>query len=309
MPATKTIGQVPPWVLIKMDPPFTPIVGQFFAEDYSEDLATEWGDINIAHRSEPALQWLRGGADTATFRTTLWSEGDTSGLGIAKAVATAGLAVSGSAVTAAGGEVGRAAGTAVGGGAVAAVNAVVQQLLKARPISAQLEDLKAALRPDPKLGRPPTFMFFWGKDISFHCAVKGLGEISYDELWSDGSLKKVSLNLSLRIIRSPYSIDPTDPTAPEHLSFYKAVLPGDTYETLAGREYGVPLFGAILRQESTVAFPKAGDIVRLPSRNHFVGKTLKPQAYALGDSEDAKAARAELFNERAETGLYPRVTG
>jgi len=253
----KTSALPPRWRLVRADPPGKgqSIVGQFHAEEYVENVSTEWAEVSIPTRSEPVLQWAKGNADTAAFRATLYAE------------------------------------TAID------------------DIDAEIRALKAACRRDEKLARPPVFLFVYGA-IEFTVVVTSVGGIRYDELWADGRARRVTFDLALRAIRSPYTLTGTDPTARPHLSRYKPFVAGDTYESLALREYGDPIYGVWLRQDAMAAFPGAGAIARLPAKPYFDRRTLAPVSKILDTRDPAVAAAIrELIDTRAEgeAGEYPMV--
>lgn len=165
----------------------------------------------------------------------------------------------------------------------------------ARDIKAEIAAIKSTIKPDPLLGRPPQWRFVWGQ-IQLDCVVESVGDVRYDELWQDGRIKGVSFAITLLKVPEALPISPTDPSAPEHLSRYKPIVSGDTYESLARSQYQDPMIGVLLRQEALKAFPKPGDTVRLPNARHFLRKPRRPSAYALGDADAARAARTQHFD-------------
>lgn len=164
-------------------------------------------------------------------------------------------------------------------------------------ISKGIKKLKATVAPDAKLGRPPIYRFAWGQ-IEFDCVVTSLGGITYEQLWADGRVKGVSFPISLRKIGDPLSLAPTDPSKPPHLSRYKPIVDGDTYESIAALHYGQPGLGVFLRQDGASAFPAPPTVVRLPSAGHYRRRRMEPRAYALGDDPPAKAARLAAIEAR-----------
>ena len=166
--------------------------------------------------------------------------------------------------------------------------------------------IKATIAPDTKLGRPPIWRFAWGQ-IEFDCVVTSLGGVRYDELWADGRIKGVSFPLTLRKIGDPLSLSPTDPSKPPHLSRYKPVVEGDTFESLAAGQYGQGMLGVFLRQDSLVAFPRPPAIVRLPDAKHYRRRPLEPKSFALGGDPLAVAARQAALNEREAALEMPFV--
>jgi len=173
-------------------------------------------------------------------------------------------------------------------------------------ILSQVTMIRATVEPDADLGRPPLWRFAWGP-IEFDCVVVEVGGIVYDGLWSDGRIKGVTFALRLRKVVDKLSLEPIDPAAPVHDSLYSPVVAGETFESMAGRQYGEPMIGVLLRQRSKVAFPRPGEIVRLPEAGRFAGKPYKPLAYALGDSPAAVAVRSARLDEAARDAEVPLV--
>jgi hypothetical protein len=170
-------------------------------------------------------------------------------------------------------------------------------LIERQRILDRVAALREAVRSDPTLGRPPRMRFTWGA-LGYDCVVAGVGDLRYEELWSDGSPKAVTCRVELIRYADPPALEPTDLAAPEHLSRYRPMLEGGTYETMALKEWDNPSLGVLLRQENDLAFPPAGTIVRCPAADHFTGKALRPVAYALSDAEPAVAARNALLDAR-----------
>lgn len=250
----KTEGTAPRWVLVRFDPPNAgeTFEGQFRAESYSEDVSTNWAELVIGQRTEPAIQWTHGDGDGCRFRATFY------------------------------------AGTAVDS------------------IEDKIDALKAAIRPDASLKRPPRFLFAWGRQTRV-VVIRSLGGIAYEDLWSSGRAKRVTFDVDLRIVRDSLELEPTDPSKPPHKSRWRPVARGETFESIAATTYGDPMFGVLLRQDSAVAFPRPGERFRLPNARNFAGQAFSPRAYALGDSEAARAALSALFDDRARGGEIPAV--
>lgn len=173
-------------------------------------------------------------------------------------------------------------------------------------LGARVALLRQAIAKDAKLQRPPLYRFVWGA-VSFDCAVESLGEIRYDELWADGRIKGLTLTIRLRRQLTPLDLQPTDTSKPVHLSRHKPVVDGDDYEGLALREYGDPSLGVYLRQDAKLAFPGAGQTVRLPEADYYAGRSMAPRAYALGDSTPAAVALRTLMDARGGSATVPYV--
>jgi len=242
------------WMLVRTDLPLIgdTIQGQFQAEEYTEEVSTNWADIPIPKRTAPNIQWVRGEAEVGSFRATLWAE-------------TLG-----------------------------------------RSIDSDISKLKAATKRDDTLARPPQFQFVWG-GITFPCVVLSVGGIRYNDLWADGRVRGATLEITLRRLEDPLPLSPTDPSAPVPSTRYRPALHGDTYESLARREYDNPNLGVFVRQDNLIAFPGPGDIVPMPAVRNFIRRARVPQAYSLGNDDPATAARQALFDEYAAPVTVPFV--
>lgn len=263
-----------PWRLIRLDPPVQVFEAQFAPEDYTEDAGTAWGEVAVPRRVEPVLQWLRGEADTVSFKARFFNTG---------ALDAAALARQGfGAVT----------------GLLPTSERAVRQAVLGRDVARDVLTLKKCRMPDPVLGRPPRFAFEWGQDIRFDCVVQSLGGIKYGELWRFGQIRDVTFQIALRKVGADFDLERVDPSAKPHDSLYKPMATGGTYESLAARQYGSPILGVHLRQRNTAAFPQPGEVVRLPSADRFAKLRREPKSFSLSDDDRARAARLAAIDAR-----------
>lgn len=161
-------------------------------------------------------------------------------------------------------------------------------------VDSKVRLIKGAVAPDPTLHRPPLWRFQMGPNFDFDCVVRGVGRVQYTELWSDGRVKGVTFELTLRKVFDLLSLAPLDPSQLPRKSLHKPVVRGGTYESIAGMFYGDPRVGILIRHESTEAFPPPGRFVALPEREYYRRRPIAPQAYALGNRAAPLAARREL---------------
>lgn len=168
----------------------------------------------------------------------------------------------------------------------------------------QIDAIRAAVIPLQAYGRPPLYWFQWGK-LGYKVLVMSVGGIRFTELWPDGRVKGVQFQITLRRWNDTLTIKELDPTAPVTKSLHKPIVQYDTYESLAGRYYGDPMIGVLLRQESLVAFPKPGSMVALADLTLYQNRLIEPVAYALGNSAAAKAARAQFRARYANAAGVP----
>lgn len=273
-----------PWRLIRIDPPVEVFEAQFLPEEYSEDVATEWGEVKIPRREEPILQWLAGAAETATFTARFFDTGGFS----ANAATAQGL-------------------NALGVRSLRQPPASTDGILS-RNVARDVAALRKAIRRDPKLGRPPRFTFEWGESVRYDCVIQSLGGVKYGEMWRFGQIRDVTFQITLRKIGADFDLERVDPTAKPHDSLHKAMPQGGTYEALAAREYGSPTIGVFLRQRNTAAFPRPGELVRLPAVDRFTRLRREPQAFALSEDPRAAAARLAAIDDRTGSREMPFLT-
>ncbi len=147
-------------------------------------------------------------------------------------------------------------------------------------VEKKVEQLKSWTRKDEDLGRPPICYFWVGLDQHAKmesCVIQDVS-VSYDKPGFLGSMKGATVQVSLRRY-DPFSLD-------EVTNFdtrYHFAKPGDTYEMLAVREYGNPMFGIQLRQNHPQHMELSpGDIVKLPARSGSIRNAKQePSSVAL----------------------------
>jgi len=122
--------------------------------------------------------------------------------------------------------------------------------------------------------RPPLVAFFWGVAFpdGIPCMVESLGGVTYDEIRPDGTLRGITLSMTLKKW-SAYIFEqaplPGLEQTPVHIAKH-----GETYEMIAKRHYGDPMIGVLLRQlnprapmdpsfPTSVADLSAGDKVKI----------------------------------------------
>ena len=261
------------WSLVRIDPPEEqPLTGQFHPEQLTEDTSTQFAISTVPMSTVPYVQWTGANIRRLTFSARMWNQ--------------------------------RTPGGALDSlGVKLPENPIIKGYYD---VSKEIKRLRNAMKPDPGLNRPARFRFVYG-DISMDVFIASLGGIRYTEVWPDGRVKGVTFELELIEAPNPASPKVTDPSILPHDSRHKPVVLGDTYESLAKRQYSNPLIGVLLRQRNKKAFVTSGDIVRLPDKERFRNAELEPQSYALSDSEAAVRARAQLLEDRGGTKQMPFV--
>lgn len=169
-------------------------------------------------------------------------------------------------------------------------------------IDDQLEALKLSVSKDDTLKRPPRWQFIWGQFIDETVVVKSIGGVKVDKLRNDGTLRGVTLSISLLIYAS---IDvalvtedvPTD-------TYYALTKRSDTWEDMALREYDEPAYGDLLRQANpTVPFPgqEPGTIVLLPKVQNIRQLVLAPSSIPMVRTVAGLALRQAVYSARGVT--------
>lgn len=167
-------------------------------------------------------------------------------------------------------------------------------------IDEDLEALRLSITKDDDLKRPPRWQFVWGQFIDETVVVQSLGGIKVDQLRSDGKLRGATLSIKLLIYRS---IDvalvaedrPTD-------TFFTIAKFGDTWESIALREYDEPAYGDALRQANPgVMFPSKalGKILKLPKLENVRNVVLAPSSIPLVRTAAGLALRNAMYAERS----------
>lgn len=147
-------------------------------------------------------------------------------------------------------------------------------------VEKQVEKLKSWSRKDDDYGRPPVCYFFVGLDQHVKmesCVIRNVS-VTYDRPGFLGSMKGATVSITLERY-DPFSLEDSE----NFDTRYHFVKLGDTFETLAQREYRDPMLGIQLRQdhpESQILQP--GSIVKLPARSGSIRNAKKePSSIAL----------------------------
>jgi len=172
----------------------------------------------------------------------------------------------------------------------------------------RLDALENLVKRQEDLDRPPVCTFAWG-DVSSLVVdglVKAIGRSTYDEIRNDGTLRGVSLQITLWRYE-PLEFTVTDPALPERMTRIRRAKQADTYESIALDEYGNPLLGVLLRQLNPripgmeLADLKAKDPVHVYPEDYLVTLPVEPEfhGFRTGEGyETAEERRRELFDAR-----------
>lgn len=163
-----------------------------------------------------------------------------------------------------------------------------------------IEKLEASVTRDPKLGRPPIWIFVWGSVFDIQCVVESIGGVRYDNIRPDGTFRGATCSMTLRRYE-PFDLEVTDPDARPKDTFYRVVREGDLWEHLAARQYGDALKGELLRRlNPSQPTPVVGKTVLMPDADKFYDVIINPEAAPLARTEDGIALRRTMFAQRAK---------
>jgi len=178
---------------------------------------------------------------------------------------------------------------------------------------------KDMAQPVDELGRPPLILFFWGQIVpdGFPCTIEGYGDEQFDEIRPDGSMRGVTMTLTLKRYQPFYLTQ--EATELQERTPTHVVKDGETYEMLAHRYYGDPMYGVLLRRMNTrkpydetaprlIADLEAGDRVKIfPKRDMQAAGRITPECHILKSSTNASQARSLIFQARGrKVGYLPR---
>lgn len=164
----------------------------------------------------------------------------------------------------------------------------------------KLEVLKFLTQPCQPMGRPPLTRFFWGNAIpgGMPCFVDSLGNIRYDEIRPDGSLRGATLNITVKKF-IPFTIARAN-TSPVERTPTHVVKTGETYEMIAYRTWGDPMLGVPLRQQNPrypmekwapkqLADLSNGETIKLFPRRDLDRDKIRPQCHIFNPDDPASA--------------------
>lgn len=161
-----------------------------------------------------------------------------------------------------------------------------------------LDLLKKAVRRDEKLKRPPTWILVIGSYVNMKCVVASIGGIKYDPMRSDGTVRSATCDIELRRYE-PFDISLTDPNARPTNTFYRVVRSGDLWEHLAGRQYGDPDKGELLRRlNPDQPFPIAGKTILMPDAEKLDDVVISPDSIPLARTVAGVALARDMFTLR-----------
>lgn len=262
---------------------------QFTAEGLTEDVGAKLGQEQPLGSEQPGIHLISNDSNTIKFRAKIFRTSPVEGL-VFDALADP-------------------VGTAFGGGNPAFGS-----------VKLQIDKLKSFSQKDAELGRLERFLFTWGVEMAFEVLVHSVGGIRYDELRSDGTIRGASFEITMEKIKQRKDLENSDISlaaqikttlgivttvagaasslgafgdesfvdipggSPHRVTKRVVAKAGDTFESIARREYGNATLGEVLRRAQPELLDlKAGDTVKLIRRAEALQIALTPQSIALRD--------------------------
>jgi len=301
------------WRFTSLDNPNNKFIGQFQAENLTENVGANLGTTNSVGLQQPAIHWKGGKTETVSFRARIYRTSPIAGAAfdaIADPVGTAFAAIAGR------------AGPLIGNGSV----------------RDQIEKLKDLSRKNPDFGRQERFLFTYGNELEFEVFIDNVGGITYDDIRSDGTIRGASFELALTKIRpenlqqqagvslaatiktiagvatgvtggalsaltSPFRAKLIDipGLSPHTVDKVVKVKQGDSFEKIAARIYGNPLVGDILRRaQPEKADLVEGDEIVTIKRQEIVQIEVTPQSIPFRDTVENRILFEEFLALRSE---------
>jgi len=306
------------WSLTGVDVPTNKYVGQFEAENLTENVGARLPEVTPIGQQQPTIQFQSGETETITFRARIYRTSP----------------IRGSVFAALGNPVGTTFAALTGNAGPLVGNASVRD---------QIENLKNLARKNEKIGRPERFIFAYGTEFEFEVFVQSVGGINYDSIRSDGTIRGASFNMQLikirpenlvlqagvslaGIIKNVAGVVTTIaggvsglaalnrdkkiniPGASLHnVSKFVKIKQGDTFEKIARKEYGDALLGDVLRraQPDKVELKNA-DQIAIVVRDEAIQIVVTPQSIALRDrAENALLLATFLELRGSPAALIP----
>jgi len=265
------------WRLRMLDKPGTEFVGQFVAQNATENTGQRISTTNSVNSERPSNQFGSGDEETFTFTARIFAQ--------------------------------------------YSFQNIHDKVVLLKSFSKRRDDLR----------RPPIFIFTNGTEIAFKCFVKSPGGIVYDEPRHDGSLRGATFSMNLVILEDI-------PTQAQGMSLATkiktavgvvqsvggiaekigkidvpggslktttrkhVVKEGDTFETIAQKEYGYALSGDILRRaHPDMRILKPGDKVLLITKDDALGTEVTQQSVMLKNKTENNARKKEMYESRSGT--------
>lgn len=180
----------------------------------------------------------------------------------------------------------------------------------------KLAILKKLRESLPPMNRPPIMTFFWGQAFpgGIRCLVESLGGVKYDEIRPDGSLRGVTLSITLKKVT--YHNFVRNVESPVEQTPLHTVREGETYEMIAYRQWGDPLLGVPLRRmnprfpmerwaPSGLADLQPNEQIKMYDRSDLTKEFIKPENHLFNEDDQVAAdIRRYYFQERGRLASF-----
>lgn len=166
-------------------------------------------------------------------------------------------------------------------------------------VDAMLDALKKSCQRDEELKRPPRWQFTWGTFIDETVVVQTVGNIRYDQIRPDGSIRGCLLAVNL-LVYSSIDVELVAEDRPSD-TFFAVTKAGDQWEDIALREYNDALLGELLRRRNPrLLFPGTtpGVVVKLPKMETLRNEVIEPDSPPLRRTSEGLALRNRMFAAR-----------
>ena len=223
-----------------------------------------------------------------------------------------------------------------GSGDTITFNARIWATSSLKNVAINIHKLKSFCRRDDELKRSPIFTFTAGTEFECTCFVKSIGNIIYDPLRSDGSIRGATFQITLvklvevppdkqgvgiaslvktglGIVSSVSGLSSTlgkiyVPGGSLHTKGKEIItVQGQTFEHLAQKHYNNALFGDVLRrayyhnpQNTIKTSLECGDVVDIVDPDEIQEIDITPQSISLKDNIECNENIVDHFSLRSD---------
>lgn len=169
-----------------------------------------------------------------------------------------------------------------------------------REIYKKYRDLEKWATKDTSLGRPPICIFQYGDHITETVLIESI-DPKFTDVLLDGTYRNIDLNVTLRKY-VPFTTQQIDPTRPAKESYYLVATSAESsYEMIARRFYGDPMYGDRLRKRHPQYpyNPPVGAKIHIPSKQIILREVVQPASHIFQRTEEANDAYQVILDERA----------
>jgi len=166
-------------------------------------------------------------------------------------------------------------------------------------LTTKIAQIKSLVEKDYFLGRPPVAMFTIGHDIVETVVVESVGGINYDKPDYTGAILGVSFELTLRKYKE-FTLAATNPysSIPESRLYWAKT--GDTFESIALKEYGSPNFGPYLRFRSDGLYEtEFGTRVHVIPKRKVIRQPLVRYSIPFSQGERTRGRQQEILDRHS----------